>query len=228
MTTERLDLPDNILNAIEPLGPQPATFHTPGSNQSFEIPYSSGATFQEGGMVGPGGVPVRPGITTEGQAPSQTPVDAHTMQMQIQNVMAKNPEGVEQIRQVMIESMQNGELTEQELNMLVQLATVALQNPETYPQIRQYAIEQGFGADDLPQEYDQGLVFIILLAAQSLQGGAQQPRPNMQFGGPLPEDSANPDGTIPINAHEGEFVIPKNVVQEKGTDFFNNLIKPKE
>ena len=180
-------------------------------------------------MVGPGGVPVRPGITTEGQAPSQTPVDAHTMQMQIQNVMAKNPEGVEQIRQVMIESMQNGELTEQELNMLVQLATVAMQNPEMYPQIRQYAIQQGLGtAEDIPEQYDQGLVLGILIAAQSIQGGPQQPRMSMQFGGALPEDSANPDGTIAINAHEGEFVIPKNVVQEKGTDFFNNLIKPKE
>ena len=228
MTTERLDLPDNILKAIEPLGPEPATFRTPGSNQSFEIPYTSGATFQEGGMVGPGGVPVRPGLATEGPPPSQTPIDANTMQMQIQNVMAKNPEGVEQIRQVMIESMQNGELTEQELNMLVQLATVTLLNPEIYPQIRKYAIEQGFGADDLPQEYDQGLIFIILLAAQSLQGAPQQPRPNMAVGGALPENSPNSDGTIPINAHEGEYVIPKDVVKRKGTDFFDKMIQTKE
>ena len=228
MTTERLDLPDNILKAIEPLGPEPATFRTPGSNQSFEIPYTSGATFQEGGMVGPGGVPVRPGLTTEGPSPSQTPVDANTMQMQIQNVMAKNPEGVEQIRQVMIESMQNGELTEQELNMLVQLATVAMQNPAKYPQIREYAIQQGLGAaEEIPEEYDQGLVLAIMLAAQSIQGGPQQPRPNMAVGCLL-GNSINPDGTVPINAHEGEFVIPKHIVEQKGTDFFNKMIEPKE
>ena len=150
------------------------------------------------------------------------------MQMQINNVMQKNPQGIEQVRAVMMEGLQTGEITQQELNMLVQLATVAMQNPEMYPQIRQYAIQQGLGtAEDIPEEYDQGLVLAIMLAAQSVQGGSGQPRPNMAVGGPL-GDSVSPDGSIPITAHEGEFVIPKHVVQAKGTDFFNKMIQTKE
>jgi len=46
----------------------------------------------------------------------------------------------------------------------------------------------------------------------------------MREGGPLPEKSSNPDGSIPINAHEGEYVIPKHVVRAKGTEFFDKLL----
>jgi hypothetical protein len=222
----QLDLPDDLQRMMNTGTQNPATPQQPVA-PNFDINYPPpNMTYQEGGMVGPGGVPVRSGIQEQTPPPENLSPDA--MQMQINNVVQKNPQGIEQVKAVMMEGLQTGEITQQELNMLVQLATVAMQNPEMYPQIRQYAIQQGLGtAEDIPEQYDQGLVLGILIAAQSIQGGPQQPRMSMQFGGALPEDSANPDGTIAINAHEGEFVIPKNVVQEKGTDFFNNLIKPK-
>jgi|TARA_R100001530_G_C4302637_1_gene150914 hypothetical protein len=184
-------------------------------------------SYQQGGMVGPNGAAVLPAGMQENTPPPEN-LSPDAMQMQINNVMQKDPEGMEQVKAMMLEGIQTGEITEQELNMLVQLATVAMQNPAMYPQIREYAIQQGLAAtEDIPEEYDQGLVLAILLAAQTIQGVPQQPRPNMGIGGPL-GDSINPDGSIPITAHEGEFVIPKNVVQAKGTDFFNKMIEPKE
>lgn len=184
-------------------------------------------SYQQGGMVGPNGAAVLPAGMQENTPPPEN-LSPDAMQMQINNVMQKNPEGMEQVKAVMMEGLQTGEITEQELNMLVQLATVAMQNPAMYPQIREYAIQQGLGtAEDIPEEYDQGLVLAILLSAQTIQGGPQQPRPNMRVGGPL-GDSINSDGSIPITAHEGEFVIPKHIVEQKGTDFFNKMIEPKE
>ena len=223
----QLDLPDDLQRMMNTGTQNPVTPQQPVTpNLDIDYPPSN-LSYQEGGMVGPGGAPVNPGLQEQTPPPENLSPDA--MQMQINNVMQKNPQGIEQVKAVMMEGLQTGEITQQELNMLVQLATVAMQNPEMYPQIRQYAIQQGLGtAEDIPEQYDQSLVLGILIAAQSIQGGPQQPRMSMQFGGALPEDSSNPNGTIPINAHEGEFVIPKNVVQAKGTDFFNKLIEPKE
>jgi hypothetical protein len=51
----------------------------------------------------------------------------------------------------------------------------------------------------------------------------QQGMPSMRSGGALPENSPNPGGGIPIMAHEGEYVIPREVVARKGTEFFDKL-----
>ena len=132
--------------------------------------------------------------------------------------------------------MQTGEVTPEELNMAVQLATAAAQNPALWPQLRQFAIQQGLAEEqDLPQEYDQGLVFTILMAAkvvQSAQGGGQPqgmpqsqgqpPQATMRTGGVIP-DSNNADDTIAVNAHSGEGVVHKGVMIAKGTDFLNKL-----
>jgi len=139
-----------------------------------------------------------------------------------------------------MEVMQTGELTQQELNTIVQLATVAAQNPEMYPYVRNFAIQQGIATEqDLPQQYDQGLVFVLLLAARAIQqdvggqnmmqGGSPamaggQPIPSMARGGMTP-DSKKSDGSVLINAHEGEYVIPANVVKMKGKEFFDSLVE---
>jgi len=49
--------------------------------------------------------------------------------------------------------------------------------------------------------------------------------PSMATGGALPERARRKDGGIPIMAHEGEFVIPADVVRRKGTDFFEKMIQ---
>lgn len=203
-------------------------------------------TYQEGGMVGPGGMPVRPqaGLAPSGQ--EAPPMTGQGMQMEIQRLMKQNPQQVQQVQQAIMSGLQSGELTMQELNMMAQLAKVAAQNPQMYPQIRQFAIQQGIATEqDLPQQYNQGLVLVILLAAQAAQmqsqGGAMQPQQgapptpmpqaamqppvaSMRMGGALPQNSKNKDGSVPIIAHEGEYVIPAEVVRRKGTDFFDKMI----
>jgi hypothetical protein len=82
-------------------------------------------------------------------------------------------------------------------------------------------------------------VFVILLAAKAVQGvkqgmpqgmpqgvpqsQGQPPQATMRTGGPVPE-SRNADGSVAINAHKGEYMIPDDVVRKKGTDFFDKLI----
>jgi hypothetical protein len=135
----------------------------------------------------------------------------------------------------------------EELNLAGQLATAAAQNPQLWPQLRQFAIQKGLAEEhELPQEYDQGLVFALILATKAIQGGGPQaqgqppqavggapqtqgqaPQAALRQGGTVP-NSRNQDGSVAITAHDGEFVIPSNVVREKGTDFFNKLIEPKD
>lgn len=100
------------------------------------------------------------------------------LEMHINQFVAQHPEQVAQIRAAIMQAIQSGELTPQELNMIIQLATVAARNPEMYPYVRKFAIQQGIATEqDLPQQYDQGLVFTILLAARAaqdiIQGGTQ-------------------------------------------------------
>jgi hypothetical protein len=84
---------------------------------------------------------------------------------------------------------------------------------------------------------------VLLLAAKSIQsdvggqdmmqsgapamaGGAPAPQgiPSMATGGTVPQ-SKKEDGAVLINAHEGEYVIPSNVVKMKGKEFFDNLVE---
>jgi hypothetical protein len=138
--------------------------------------------------------------------------------------------------------------------MFVQIATTALQNPEMWPQLRQVLINQDFiDPEDISEEYDQGFLIVLYIigktmggggtpmAGQAQQGGmpvmendsmqgqmpmsqGQPPQMSMERGGALPAKSKNPDGSIPINAHEGEYVIPADVTRRLGTDHLDKLI----
>lgn len=208
---------------------------------SMDIP-----SFQEGGMIGEGGSPIPvggvPGMPMQaGVNPAmnaETPMDAQAMQMQINRVASRHPQAMAEIRNAIVEEMQSGDLTQQELNMIVQLAQLAANNPEMYPYVKQFAMQQGIAAaGDLPEQYDQGLVMVLLLAARAVQqdlGGApaeagQPPGnagpviPTMAKGGMLP-NSGKSEPVI-IEAHTGEYVIPKHVVDMKGKEFFDSLVE---
>jgi hypothetical protein len=183
------------------------------------------------------------GLTPQGQ-PQGGAMSPQMLEMQINQFASQRPQEMAQIKQVIMQELQSGELTQQELNMVVQLATVAAQNPEMYPYVRNFAIQQGITTEeDLPQQYDQGLIFVLLLAARAVQadvGGQNMMQggtpamagmtqgsgaiPSMARGGMTP-DSKKSDGSVLINAHEGEFVIPANVVKMKGKEFFDSLIE---
>jgi hypothetical protein len=165
------------------------------------------------------------------QTPSQQQLSYDQVQTEIQSMMQNNPQMAEQLKQEMMALMQSGELTADELNKMVQLAKAALQQPALYPQIRAFAIQQGLGTEqDIPQQYDQGLLVAVVIAGQTMQGAEPQPgaqggapMPSMKEGGALPAKSNNKDGSIPINAHEGEYVVPAEVVRHYGTKFFEDL-----
>jgi hypothetical protein len=59
------------------------------------------------------------------------------------------------------------------------------------------------------------------IAAPQVTSGAI---PSMAKGGMTP-DSKKADGSVLINAHEGEYVVPKRVVEMKGREFFDSLLE---
>jgi hypothetical protein len=140
-----------------------------------------------------------------------------------------------QIQAAIEAGLQSGEITMEDLNMAIQLAKTVVQNPNLYPQIRQFAIQKGLATEEeLPLDYDEGLVITLLTAAKSLSFNMQpsnQPMQEMQEGGVL-KGPSHAEGGIPVKVagdqiaemEGGEYVIPKNVVRAKGTEFFDKML----
>ena len=210
--------------------------------------YAMGVEVGAGGMpVGAAGAPPGPqmmpgqgqpagGPGLGAQAQNGAPMDAQTMEMQLKRFVQEHPDEIAAIKVVIDEAIRRGEMTMEELDMAVQLATVALQNPAMYPQVVQFAIQQGLVEEgDLDPEYNQGVVFSLLLAAKAAQTQAPQPGSNAQQidggdyrqGGEIKVGVGPTADRVNINVSKGEFVIPARVVKEKGTDFFEKLINPK-
>ena len=203
----------------------------PGS--AMDIRASQGS-FEEGGLVGPQGQPIRPNPTgVQPQQPGgqpQQPQNPQMIEAQIQEFMTGNPQQVQEARAMLQQAMQEEGVTPADINMLVQLANVAMGNPDMYPQLIRQLKQQGIAEDDTDENYDEGLLIMILIMGRLLgeEGGIQPPKQepvmNMMHGGPLPKTG----GVIPINAHAGEYVIPKHVVDKKGTDFFDKMLGDKK
>jgi hypothetical protein len=185
-----------------------------------------------------GGAPVV-GVAPPGQ--QGRPLNFAAIDQQAQQFMQQQPQQVAQIRAQVEQAMASGEVDAQSLNMFVQIATTALQNPEMWPQLRQVLIRQGMlDAEEVSEEYDQGFLIVLYIIGKTMGGGGAQttpapqqgapmsagqaPQMSMAEGGALPSKSKNPDGSIPINAHEGEYVIPADVTRKLGTDHFDNMI----
>jgi hypothetical protein len=230
-----------------PIRPSTASLDLPPAlARMLNMPMQS---YAEGGMVGPGGMPQRPmtsamamNVAQQGGAPvvglapqggQGRPLNFAAIDQQAQQFMQQNPQQVEQIKAQVQQAMDSGEVDAQSLNMFVQVATTALQNPEMWPQLRQVLIQQGMlDAEDIGAEYDQGFLIVLYIIGKTMGGGqmaapasaGQMPQMSMAKGGPLPAKSKNPDGSIAINAHEGEYVIPADVVRKVGTDHLDKLI----
>ena len=252
-STTSLDLPPALASILSMGSPAPATPSTPQTSGLSSGMTNMGSfipSYQAGGMIGAGGMPEQmagmasapaptsAGLAEQGQMP-QGGMSPQMMEMQVNQFATQHPQQVAQIRASIMEVMQTGELTQPELNNIVQLATVAAQNPEMYPYVRNVAIQNGIATEqDWPAQYDQGLVFVLLLAARAIQadlGGQNMMQggspamaggaiPSMSQGGMTP-DSKKADGSVLINAHEGEFVVPAHVVKMKGKEFFDSLIE---
>jgi hypothetical protein len=189
-------------------------------------------------MVGPGGQPM--GGQMAGVMPEDdgSPMESMERDEYISQGLQQNPQAQQEIQAAIMQALESGELTPQELNMIVQLTQVAASNPEMYPYVRNFAIQNGVAEEgDLPEEYNEGLMIVMLTVAkaaqQMIQGGAQMPEmPQAGLAGGQMQSMAKggtvkgkADAPVPIMAHEGEYVIPKNVVQMKGREFFDRLVE---
>lgn len=198
----------------------------PALQQALAMPAKGIPSYQQGGLITPAG-PVGP----QGVGVQQGPMDPQMLEMHINQFAQQHPQELAQIRQVIMQELQSGNLTPQELNQIVQLATVAAQNPSMYPQIRQFAIQQGIATEqDLPQQYDQGLVIVLLIAAKAAQqdlGGSPAGAGAPAEGGPIP--ALKTGGAVPktmvAQVHEGEFMVPKETLDWYGRKHFEGLIQ---
>ena len=204
--------------------------------------FSTSKTFAEGGMVGPGGMPMFGGMPDPNRVtpaaglreqPMAAPMNPQMAGMQARQFAQQNPQQLAEIRQEIMEALQSGELQPQSLNMVVQLAQVVSQNPDMYPYARNFLIQQGvMDEDDLPPQFDPAVQFLLDMVAEAARGvsgsapsaaGTAPPVMSMAKGGTVP-DSKKSSGGVVIEAHEGEYVIPAHIVRQKGTDFFDKLI----
>lgn len=242
--TPTLDLPPELqqLLNMDQMG-HPAQFQQP-----VPAPEPTMPNYADGGMVGMDGAPVPGGMPLGAVGGQEAP---HLGVQDVDMFAQQNPQAVEQIAMELQQMIQTGELSPQQLQMGEQLATTALNDPETYPQLRQFAVQQGLvSPEDMPEQYDQAVLFAIVLAARAVTGGAeQQPDPammnmkdggyvrNMRDGGYVgPGDNAAQGGkvvgpgtsrsdSIPINVSAGEYVIPAHIVQMKGKEFFDKMLE---
>lgn len=196
--------------------------------------------FAEGGMIP--GMPSGPGLQagpTDSGAP-MTPPSPQIFDARMQDALRKNPQAVAQVKQVMQQAIQSGELDPKELVVIAQYARAALQNPALYPTLKAELEKQGVvSSGDLPAQYDQGLITAVLLASQVYsQGGGSGDSgagmPGMASGGMVKGEGTGTSDSVPAMNHStgqhialstGEYVIPAHVVAAKGKDFFDSLLR---
>ena len=255
--TTSLDLPAGLQSLIGGAPPmvneaalQTIPTGTVASNPQFPaLDFRMQPTYAQGGMVGMDGQPDMTGAAGMKPGAGGGRMSQAVMEQNINDMMRKNPQMVQQIQNTIQAGLQSGELTQQELNMAVQLATVALQNPEMYPYVRNFAIQQGLADEQsLSPQYDEGLLFVILLAARvaqqnmggqnMIQGGSPamaggQPQMAMANGGQVSDGTQggkvvgpghDTSDNITIAVSPGEYVIPAKIVKMKGKEFFDSLL----
>ena len=192
--------------------------------------YANGGPVPQAGM----GQPPMP----QPQAAPAANMGGDQLQGVVQQTLAQNPQVMQQLQQAIQQAIDSGEATPQELNLIAETAKAVTQNPALYPRLRQMLIENGIATEqEMPPQYDQGLVFALLLIAQAVEGnpamaappGGAQPR--MADGGSIPQ-SASPNNDksgraddIGIRVSGGEYVIPKHIVAAKGTEFFDRMLE---
>ena len=199
-------------------------------------------SFQQGGMVQGQQQPLPPQTAGVSPAGNNTPIPAQQLDAEAQRVISQAPEKFLELKQAVEQAVAAGEITMEELNLAGQLATAAAQNPQLWPQLRQFAIQKGLaGENELPQEYDQELVFSLILAVKAIQGGGPQaqgqppqavggapqaqgqaPQAALRTGGAVP-NSRNADGSVTITAHDGETVMHRGVSIAEGMNKLNAL-----
>jgi hypothetical protein len=164
--------------------------------------------------------------------------------------MVRDPAMQQKVQQIVGPAMQSGQLTPEELVTLGRIAEASMHNPKLYPQLRQFAEQNGM--TPLPPSYDQRIATMLAVAAKVLGGGqgqmgatppgqvppidqAQMQNPTgapnggmLQGPGTGRSDSigtVNESNGTPVKVANGEYVIPKHVVDAKGKEFFDKMLR---
>ena len=218
--------------------PQPPTGHRAyDPNLPYKMWDYRKPSYEMGGQVGAGGVPMRPPSTmTSGAALLSNSGQPNGNNIgSVQDSVAQNPMAAQQIRQQIEQGIQSGDITPQEMNMFVSMAQMSMQNPNMYPQLRQNLLGQGLPEDALPPQFEQaeGILTVIATMGSAMQSAPQgsgapsaamqPPQASYEQGGALPTESKNADGSIPITAHEGEYVATKEALAYHGRKTYEKL-----
>ena len=160
--------------------------------------------------------------------------------MRLDQAVKIDPASAKEVQLTIQQAVESGEITMEQLHTIFQLAKAALQDPALWPNVRAFAIKSGLvGPDDLPQQYDRGLINAVMLAAKSAESMQQPQQPGqpvqalsngglVQGPGTGTSDSVNAVNVTngsPVKVSSGEYVIPADVVAAKGKDFFDGMIR---
>lgn len=203
----------------------------PGGTYSYLFANGGMPGYADGGMPGmmPPPTPQMQGQPQQQQPPMQGqmqnapmqgpqpqgpgPTDPRMMSMQLDQVLAQNP----QISQQLVQAAQQIGITPQNAEQVSKIVMLAIQRPELYPQIRQYCI-QAFGLDeaDLPPQFDpQFMSTLAVLAHAGSQGsGLSSPPPPDQSG--QQSMVPPPPGMQPQGAPQGAQGGPQGAPPQQG------------
>lgn len=211
----------------------------------------AGLAYAAGGFIDPGiggGEPQAqgPGLAPVGQQQAFNP---QLFAGKMQNMLQSNPQMMQKLQMAVQQAVQSGQVTPQQIMQLSQIAQACLQNPQLYPKLLQMAEQQGLVPPGrLPREFNQGIVTALAAVGHGLQHmqGAQQqgpqgamveqPQQGGQFasGGMIHGPGTGRSDSIhttnrttgaPVSVSNGEYIIPAHVVEIKGKEFFDNLLR---
>lgn len=203
----------------------PTSSMNPAAMTSDQLP-----SYQMGGMIGPDGQPIRPNIPGMPglSGPSQGGLGPQQMELEARRFVQQNPQQVAEIRTAVEEALAEGDITMDQVQLLTNMAKVALQNPEMYPALKQSIVARGILEDDeLPPDFDQGTMFILLLIGQIMQspatapgvatgGGAGAASPGSAPGSAQPMMSMKKGGPIPTKGEMEDDDMEDSDMEDKG------------
>ena len=119
----------------------------------------------------------------------------------------------QQIQEAVGLAVSGGMATPEQLLTLTNLTQVAADDPSMYPMMVEYYNQLGIGEPESPEFNPESLIEDLMFA---------------EVAGPMVTPATPPPekGTHTVDVHQGEYVIPTDVVKRKGTEFFEKLLEP--
>ena len=101
------------------------------------------------------------------------------MNEQLFKVLQGNPQVQQAIQQAVEGLKDNPGITPETVDQMIKMFEFVLKQPDSYPQLRQQAIQSGqLDEEDLPEQFDESVITVILLALNTLKqrmGGSNKP-----------------------------------------------------